>query len=231
MLIPTNPFTKPKPMILPSILAADFARLAEDLGEALRAGGDFPHIDVMDGHFVPNLSIGVPVVEKLRHATNSFFDVHLMIDEPLRYAPAFVKAGANNITFHVEAPEVKDNPKAAAEEIRKLGCHVGICVKPNTCIETVYPTLDAVDLILIMSVEPGFGGQQFMPQVLDKARSLRPMLKDHQRLQIDGGIDPTTIGQARDAGIDWFVVGSAIFGQPDYRAVISAMRKQVAGQV
>lgn len=227
MLIPTNPFTKQKPMILPSILAADFARLKEDLEDALQAGGDFPHIDVMDGHFVPNLSIGVPIVEKLRKATNAFFDVHLMIDEPVRYSPSFVKAGANNITFHVEAPEVKDNPKAAAEEIRKLGCHVGICVKPNTPIEAVFPTLDAVDLILIMSVEPGFGGQKFMLQMLEKARTLKPKLKDHQRIQIDGGIDPATIAQARQAGIDWFVVGSAIFGQPDYAAVISAMKKQI----
>jgi ribulose-phosphate 3-epimerase len=227
MTIPTNPFTKTKPMILPSILAADFARLAEDLGDALRNGADFPHIDIMDGHFVPNLSIGVPIVQKLRRATNAYFDVHLMIDEPLRYAPAFVKAGANNITFHAESPQVKDDIAGAAREIRKLGCHVGITVKPGTPIEAVYPALEFVDLVLIMSVEPGFGGQKFMPEMLDKARAVKPRLKEHHRLEIDGGIDATTIRAAREAGIDWFVVGSAIFDHPPYDKTIREMKSQI----
>lgn len=219
------PYTIPGPMILPSILSADFARLADDLADALAAGGDFPHIDVMDGHLVPNLSLGVPIVQKLRPACKAYFDVHLMITDPLKYAPAFVKAGAQNITYHVEA--VTD-VAAAAKEIRQLGCHVGITLKPGTPIETVYPALDFVDLVLIMSVEPGFGGQKFMPQMLDKARAVKPRLRPDQRLEIDGGISPTTIQQARAAGIDWFVVGSALFDAPDRKAAITQMRSEIA---
>lgn len=217
----TTPFTTPGPMILPSILSADFARLAEDLDDALAAGGDFPHIDVMDGHLVPNLSLGVPVVQKLKPRCKAYFDVHLMITDPLKYAPAFVKAGAQNITFHVEA--VSD-VAAAAKEIRKLGCHVGITLKPGTAIETVYPALDEVDLVLIMSVEPGFGGQKFMPEMLEKARKVKPRMRANQRLEIDGGISPATIKLAREAGIDWFVVGSALFDAPDRKAAVAAMK-------
>jgi len=222
-----NPFESSQPRILPSILAADFAHLIDDLNLAFAAGGSFPHIDVMDGHFVPNLSIGVPIVQKLRRASDAFFDVHLMIDEPLRYAPAFVNAGANNITFHVESPEVKGDVAKAAKEIRGLGCHVGITVKPGTPIETVYPALEHVDLVLIMSVEPGFGGQKFMPAMLDKVRAVKPKLKPNQRIQIDGGIDATTIRAARQAGVDWFVVGSAIFDHPPYAQVIGDLQAQI----
>ena len=223
----TNPFTSTEPRILPSILAADFAHLLDDMNLALKAGGSFPHIDVMDGHLVPNLSIGVPIVQKLRRVTDAYFDVHLMIDEPVRYAPAFCKAGANLITFHVEAPEVKDDVVKAAKDIRKLGCHVGITLKPGTPIDAVFPALDLVDLVLIMSVEPGFGGQKFMPQMLEKARIIKPMLKPNQRLEIDGGIDASTIGEARKAGIDWFVVGSAIFDHPPYDRTIGEIKKQL----
>jgi len=223
-----NPFTNPAPQILPSILSADFARLADDLADAQAAGGDFPHIDVMDGHLVPNLSLGVPIIAKLREVSTSFFDVHLMIDAPLTYAPAFVKAGAQNITFHVEAPEVKSDLVGAAKEIRKLGCNVGITLKPGTPIDTVFPVLDYVDLVLIMSVEPGFGGQKFMVDMLEKARRIKPMLKPHQKLEIDGGISPTTIRQARAAGVDWFVVGSALFDAKDRKAAIATMRSELA---
>jgi ribulose-phosphate 3-epimerase len=223
----TKPFTDPSPKILPSILSADFARLADDLADAQAAGGDFPHIDVMDGHLVPNLSIGVPIVEKLRKATKSYFDVHLMIDAPITYAAPFCKAGAQNITFHVEAPEVKGDVVAAAKAIRKLGCNVGITLKPKTPIETVFPALDYVDLVLIMSVEPGFGGQKFMVDMLEKARRIKPMLKNNQKLEIDGGIGPATIKQARAAGIDWFVVGSALFDAKDRKAAISKMRSEI----
>lgn len=228
MVDPSNPFVDPAPKILPSILSADFARLAADLQDAQSAGGDFPHVDVMDGHLVPNLSIGVPVVEKLRKASQSYFDVHLMIDEPVRYAAAFVKAGAQNITFHVEAPEVKGDVAGAAREIRKLGCHVGVTIKPRTPIDAVFPALDHVDLVLIMSVEPGFGGQKFMADMLEKAGRVKPMLRPGQKLEIDGGIGPATIRQARSAGIDWFVVGSALFDAPDRRAVVARMRQEIA---
>lgn len=221
------PFNSPGPMILPSILSADFSRLLDDCRDALRLGGDFLHIDVMDGHLVPNISFGSPVFRKLRSHVNCFFDVHLMIDEPVRYAESMVKAGANNVTFHVEAPQVKSDPAGAAKEIRKLGCHVGITLKPGTPIESVYPALDDVDLVLIMSVEPGFGGQKFMPEMLEKARKIKPRLRADQRLEIDGGIGPDTIAEARRAGIDWFVIGSAIFDAPDRALAIESMRKQL----
>lgn len=224
----STPFSDPAPKILPSILSADFARLADDLADAQAAGGDFPHIDVMDGHLVPNLSIGVPIVDKLRKASTSYFDVHLMIDAPITYAAPFVKAGAQNITFHVEAPEVNGDVVAAAKAIRKLGCNVGITIKPKTPIESVFPALDYVDLVLIMSVEPGFGGQKFMVDMLEKARKVKPKLKAHQKLQIDGGIGPATIKQARAAGIDWFVVGSALFDAKDRRAAVTQMRAEIS---
>jgi ribulose-phosphate 3-epimerase len=224
----SDPFIQPSPKILPSILSADFSRLADDLADAQACGGDFPHIDVMDGHLVPNLSIGVPVVASLRKASRSFFDVHLMIDEPVRYAPAFCKAGANNITFHVEAPEIGGDVAAAAKEIRKLGCNVGVTLKPKTPIEAVFPALEYVDLVLIMSVEPGFGGQKFMADMLEKARRVKPMLRPNQKLEIDGGIGPATIREARAAGIDWFVVGSALFDAKDRAAAVEQMRREIA---
>jgi len=217
----TNPFTDTRPQIAASILAADMSKLSTEINDVLNFGCDFLHLDVMDGHFVPNISFGPVIVQAARKSTQAYLDCHLMISDPLRYAPALVKAGANNITFHVEAVA---HPIETAKELRKLGCHVGITLRPATPVETILPALDLVDVVLIMSVVPGFSGQKFMPEVLPKAREIRKHLRDDQRLEIDGGIHPATIRQAREAGIDWFVIASAIFGQADRKAAISELR-------
>jgi ribulose-phosphate 3-epimerase len=223
----TDPFQSTSPQIAASILAANFSRLADEVADVDRGGADFLHLDIMDGHFVPNISFGPAVTAAVRGVTRAFLDVHLMITEPERYAPLFVEAGANAITFHVE---VTADPLLTAERLRKMGCkHVGITLNPATPVEKIFPALQAVDHVLVMSVVPGFGGQKFMPEMLKKVEILKKRLKQEQRVEIDGGIHEQTIRQARDAGVDWFVIGSGIFEHTDRAAAIGELRKRLGG--
>ncbi|MGD0768183.1 MAG: ribulose-phosphate 3-epimerase [Tepidisphaeraceae bacterium] len=223
----SNPFQSSSPQIAASVLSADFARLGEEIADVDRGGADFLHLDVLDGHFAPNISFGPAVTSAIRGVTRAFLDVHLMISEPERYAPEFLKAGADGLTFHVEA--VADAVQTA-RRLRQMGCrHVGITLNPATAVEAIYPAMEEVDHVLVMSVVPGFSGQKFMPQVLPKVEAVKKRLRANQRLEIDGGIHEQTIRQARQAGVDWFVVASAIFDQKDRAAAIAGLRKQLGG--
>jgi len=199
----------------PSILSADFANLERDVKVILDAGADMVHVDVMDGHFVPNISIGVPVVKSLRNATDGFLDVHLMISDPEKYIDAFMKAGADLVNVHLEA---NGDMAAMLQHIRQCGKKAALTIKPATPAEALFPYLDLCDMVLVMSVEPGFGGQSFMPDSLDKVRALRAEI-DRRGLscliEIDGGINLDNAREAADSGCDILVAGSAVFGAPD----------------
>ncbi|MEM1225042.1 MAG: ribulose-phosphate 3-epimerase [Planctomycetota bacterium] len=207
------------PAILPSLLQCDFGDLRTEVQRLTEAGSSILHLDVMDGHFVPNLTYGMPIVEGLRRHTDLPLDVHLMIQDPLTYAPAFVDAGADMVTFHVEA--VKD-PATAITDIRNLGVGVGLAVNPDTPFDGILQNAGDVDMVLVMSVNAGFGGQAFNPIALDRIAELRSAFPD-LLIEIDGGIKVDTIGQARSAGCDLFVVGSAIFAHDDYAAAIGQL--------
>ncbi len=216
-------------LIAPSILAADFAKLGEEVDNVLAAGADIVHFDVMDNHYVPNLTIGPMVCQALRkHGVTAPIDVHLMVSPVDRLIGDFSEAGATYITFHPEASQHIDR---SLQLIREAGCKSGLVFNPATPLDTLRYVLDKVDMVLLMSVNPGFGGQKFIPGTLAKCREARQLIDDSGlpiRLEVDGGIGVPNIADVAAAGADTFVAGSAIFGQDDYAAVIAAMREQLA---
>jgi len=209
--------------VAPSILAADFGRLSEQVGTVLAGGAKVIHVDVMDGHFVPPITIGPLIVEALRdlvHGRDAILDVHLMIERPERQVEAFAKAGADVITIH---PESTPNIHYGLKLIRELGCHAGVVINPGTPVEAVEPVADIVDLCLCMSVNPGWGGQRYIPSSTARLAKLRALLPDDVVLEVDGGISLETIDAARAAGAELFVAGSSVFGSPDAGAAYEAL--------
>ena len=208
------------PLVAPSLLACDFAELREEIRRVEEAGAHVLHLDIMDGHFVPNLSFGLPVVEAVRRSTDLPLDVHLMISEPARYVRRFREAGADLLTVHIE---VLSDPRPLLQEIRGLGAGVGISLNPPTAVETLDGCLDLCDLVLVMSVMPGFGGQTFEPVALEKLRRLRSSVGPNVLLSVDGGVNADTVGPCAEAGADLFVIGSALFSQNNYGRFIQEM--------
>lgn len=216
--------------ISPSILSADFCRLGDEVRALEKAGADYIHVDVMDGHFVPNLTIGPAIVKAVRRCTSLPLDVHLMMERPDDFLSDFAKAGANILTVHVEAVT---HLHRTLSEIKKYGMRAGVSLNPSTPVCLIEPALDYADLVLVMSVNPGFGGQELIPEVLPKIKEIRRLITRKGRpveLEVDGGIKVDNIGAVADAGADVFVSGSGIFGTPDYAKTIAAMRGNISPQ-
>ena len=212
--------------IAPSILSADFANLERDIHDLEKNGADWVHVDIMDGIFVPNISIGIPVVKALRPVTDLPLDVHLMIDRPIRYVEEFVKAGADWLTIHVEADQPQ-NTLAALDKIRELGCKAGLVLKPRTPAEAAIPYLEKCDMILVMTVEPGFGGQKFMADMMPKVKQLREWMDDINPeclIEVDGGVDSNTHCVCKENGAEVLVAGSAYFGAADKTSFVKLVQ-------
>jgi ribulose-phosphate 3-epimerase len=208
--------------IAPSILSADFAQLADELAVIEKAGVKMVHLDIMDGHFVPNITIGPPVVAKLRKHSKLFFDCHLMITDPRKFAASFVEAGANHLTFHIE---VEKKPADLIKTLRDMGVTAGLCLNPDTPVEAIEEVAPLCDMVLVMTVHPGFGAQQFIPEAAKKIVQVRKIVGPEIRVEVDGGIDPQTAPLVVSYGADTIVAGNAVFSKPDRIAAINALRQ------
>ncbi|MCJ7543929.1 MAG: ribulose-phosphate 3-epimerase [Phycisphaerae bacterium] len=213
-------------LIAPSLLACNFAHAGQDIAQVVAGGADLFHVDIMDGHFVPNLSMGPGFVKSIRKATDMALDVHLMVTDPAYFAERFAEAGADSITFHAEAAA---DPHTLIARLREGGLGVGVTLRPGTTVESIRPVLAEVDLVLVMTVEPGYGGQEFQENMLERIQALRGMLSRSQRLEVDGGINPATAARCRRAGADVYVAGENLFGARDIPAAVRALRQVVGG--